>query len=117
MPGMLLHVGALVQCFHAAPATTTPTQTRVLVSGQPVATAANLFTVTGCPFTIPGTPPKPQPCVRIQWSMLATKVLAGGQPVVLQPGPGTGAGICFSVEQIPQGPPTVSQMQLRASGM
>jgi hypothetical protein len=117
MPGLLLHVGALVQCFHAAPVTTPPTQTRLLVSGQPVATAANLFTVAGCPFTLPTVPPKPQPCVRVQWNMLSTKVLAGGQPVVLGPGPGPGAGICLSVEQIPQGVPNISQIQLRVSGI
>ena len=36
MPGFLLHVNALVQCTHAAPATIIPSQPRVLVSGQPV---------------------------------------------------------------------------------
>lgn len=119
MPGLLLHVGALTQCFHAAPATTAPTQLRVLVSGQPVVTAANLYTVAGCPFTVPVPPPpavKPQPCVRIQWTMMATRVLAGGQPVILGPAPGVGAGVCQSIEQIPQGPPTISAMQLRVSG-
>lgn len=60
MPGVLLHVGAVVQCTHQAPAATAPTQPRVLVSGQPVATTVNLYTVAGCPFTLPG--PKPSPC-------------------------------------------------------
>jgi hypothetical protein len=100
-----------------APATTTPVQPRVLLMGQPAATVANLFTVTGCPFTVPG--PKPQPCVTVKWLMPAARVLIGGQPALLQtpPGPGSGAGMCFSVEQIPQGPPTVSAVQTRVLGM
>lgn len=117
MPGLLLHVGATIQCFHAAPASTAPTQTKVLVGGQPVATSANAITVAGCPFQVP-TPggPKPQPCVRIQWGSVATKVLVGGTPALLGPAPGVVPGTCFSAEQIPQGAPTLSQVQTKASG-
>src|SRR4051812_5906922 len=111
MPGLMLHVGATKACVHQAPATTAPTQTRVLVSGQPVAVSSNQITVAGCPFTVPG--PKPQPCVLVRWNMLSARVQVNGQPVMLQPAPGTGPGICFSPEQIPQGPPTVSQLQTR----
>lgn len=115
MPGFLLHVNAVMQCAHMAPATTAPTQPRVLVNGQPVATVANIITVAGCPFTIPG--PKPQPCVLIKWLMPATRVLVNGQPALLQPTPsGAGAGICQSVEQIPQGPPIISMVQTRVIG-
>ncbi len=114
MPGFLLHTAASIACTHMAPASTPPVQPRVLVSGQPVAVSGNQILVTGCPFQVP-TPggPKPQPCVRVQWSMLSTRVLLSGQPALLQPAPGTGPGLCLSVEQIPQGPPTVTAMQAR----
>jgi hypothetical protein len=116
MPGFLLHVNAVMQCTHFAPVTTVPTQPRVLVSGQPVATSLNLFTVAGCLFTIPG--PKPQPCVTVRWLMLSTRVLVNGQPVLLQPAPsGPGSGVCQSIEQIPQGPPVVGMVQTRVIGM
>ncbi len=116
MPGFLLHVGAMVKCIHQAPAVTTPTQTQVLVSGQPVATSANLFPVTGCPFVVVL---KPQPCVQVKWIQIATKVLINGAPALLQtpPGPGPGAGICLSPEQAPQGIPMISQMQIQVLGM
>jgi hypothetical protein len=118
MPGYLFHVGATAQCTHAATATTTPKQTRVLVGGQPVATASNQTTVAGCPFQVPvGAGTKPQPCVKIQWTMTATRVQVNGEPPVLQPGPGSGVGACQSAEQIPQGPPTISQLQQRVSGI
>lgn len=117
MPGFLLHVNVGMQCFHAAPVNTAPTQPRVLVSGQPVATASNQLLVTGCPFTLPTTPPKPQPCVRVQWTMMSTRFLVNGQPVLLQVAPGPGAGVCQSAEQIPQGLPVVSVMQSRVIGI
>ena len=41
MPGFLMHVNAVMSCFHqAGQATIPPTQPRVLVNGQPVATVA-----------------------------------------------------------------------------
>jgi hypothetical protein len=115
MPGLFMHVIAVTQCPHQAPGTTSPTQSRVLVSSQPVATGTNLYLVTGCPFTVPG--PKPQPCVTIRWQSLATRILVMGQPALLQAAPGVGLGICQSAEQIPQGPPSVSGIQMRVRGI
>jgi len=117
MPGYLLHVGAVVTCTHSAPSATTPGGARVFTNGQPVATVANLWSVTGCPFQIP-TPggPVPSPCIRVQWATPATRILVGGSPALLQPGLGSGAGLCLSALQAPQGPPMVNQMQLRAAG-
>ena len=117
MPGLMLHVGAVMSCTHQAPASTAPTQPRVLLGTQPVALSSNIILVAGCPFQVP-TPagvPKPQPCVKVQWAMLSTRVLVTGQPVLLQapPGSGAGAGMCQSIEQIPQGPPTEKTMQTR----
>ena len=114
MPGLLLHVNAGCQCFHAAPATITPAQARVLVSGQPVATMPSQIAVAGCPFQVPvpaGT--KPQPCLTIKWSMPSARLLVGGTPAMLLPAPGPGPGICLSAEQIPQGAPVLSAVQPR----
>lgn len=111
MPGFLLHVGATIICPHAGQVTTISTNTRVLVSGQPVATFADTFVIAGCVFTVPG--PKPQPCVKVQWITPATRVMVNGQPALLQ----TSTGICQSVEQIPQGPPTPVAVQALVGGM
>ena len=117
MPGFLLHVNAVMQCFHAAKATIAPSQPRVLVSGQPIATMASVIAVAGCPFQIPfGVGTKPQPCVLVKWAMPSTRFLVAGQPAALDPAPGPGPGICQSVEQIPQGPPVVSTFQIRVMG-
>ena len=111
MPGLLMHANAVCQCTHAAPATIVPTQARALVSGQPVATMTSQIMVAGCPFTLPL--PKPQPCITIKWLMPSVRVLVLGQPAMLVPAPGPGPGLCQSAEQIPQGPPIVSAVQLR----
>lgn len=117
MPGFLLHVNAAMTCTHGAPTTIVPTQTRVLVSGNPVATMTGLITVAGCPFQIPvGAGTKPQPCVTVKWTMPAARVLVMGQPAALSTGPGPNPGLCQSPEQIPQGPPIVGAVQPRVIG-
>lgn len=110
MSGFLFHVGAGAICPHGGQVTTISSNTRVLAGGQPVATLADQFVVAGCAFTVP--PSKPQPCVRVQWLVPATRVLVNGQPAILQ----TSTGLCLSAEQIPQGPPTVVATQARAMG-
>jgi hypothetical protein len=111
MPGPLAHVGAVAICPHGGQVTTISSNTRVLVSGQPVATLGDTYTVLGCVFTVP--PAKPQPCVRVQWLVPSARILVNGQPAILQ----TSSGLCFSAEQIPQGPPTIITTQPRVSGM
>ena len=116
MPGLMLHVGAQLACAHQITAVIAPDQVKVFVSAQPVATLLNKFAIGPCPFQVPvpgGT--KPQPCVKVVWGNLSSKVLVMGQPVLLQapPGAGPGGAVCQSVEQIPQGPPTVRTMQTR----
>jgi hypothetical protein len=109
-----MHVNVGIQCPHGGLGVVAPSQPRVLVSGQPVATMASVITVAGCVFTVPG--PKPQPCVLIKWLMPAARVMVGGQPAAVLPAPGAGPGLCQSAEQIPQGPPIVSAIQTRVIG-
>ncbi|MEM8674582.1 MAG: hypothetical protein AAGF83_12010 [Cyanobacteria bacterium P01_G01_bin.67] len=110
MPGLLFHVNASGTCPHQGQITTISTNTRVLVGGQSVATLADSFTISGCPFTVPTS--KPQPCVTVKWLVPATRVFIAGQPAILQ----TSTGVCQSAEQIPQGPPTITVTQTRVSG-
>jgi hypothetical protein len=81
MPGFMLHVGATVLCAHGGQAQPTSPNPRVMVGGQPVVTQAAPYTITGCPFTVGVSP---VPCVTAQWVLGATRVLAGGVPVLLQ---------------------------------
>jgi hypothetical protein len=107
MPGPVVHVGASIICTHAAPSNVITSNSRVLVSGQPVATLADQYLISGCAFTVPTG--KPQPCLRIQWLTPAARVFVNSQPVILQ----TSTGLCLSAEQIPQGAPIVVATQPR----
>lgn len=86
MPGPILHLGATVLCSHGGQATPSAPMPRVTVSGQPVTTVAAPYLIAGCPFP----PVSGGPCVTAQWIVGATRVLAGGVPVVIQ----TGTAIC-----------------------
>lgn len=110
MPDLLFHVGATAICPHSGQVTVISTNSRVLVSGQPVATMGDTFVVAGCPFIVVL---KPQPCVKVQWIVPAKRVFINGQAAILQ----TSTGICQSPEQIPQGPPTIVATQTRVRGI
>lgn len=108
MSSPLFHVGAQAMCPHGGSVTTVSGNTRVLAGGQPVATTADQFMVAGCAFTVP--PSKPQPCVKVQWLVPATRVMVNGSPAILS----TSSGLCQSAEQIPGGPPSVVNTQMKA---
>lgn len=110
MPGTLYHVSASAICPHGGQITAITSNTRVRVSGQPVALVSDTYLVAGCVFTLPNG--KPQPCVKAVWLQPALRVKVNGQPVLLQ----TSSGLCQSAEQIPQGPPTIVVTQPRVLG-
>jgi hypothetical protein len=110
MPRYLLHVGATANCPHGGQITVQPGNSRVLVGGRPVATASDEYPVTVCTFTVGN---KSQPCVKVQWQVPATRVMVGGQPVILQ----TSMGMCVSAEQATQGAPQINTTQTRVTGL
>lgn len=110
MPGFIVQIGATINCTHGASATVVPSQPRVKVGGQFVAVLPDTTTVAGCPFQVPiGTGTKPQPCVKIQWTVPATRVKANQQFVLVQ----SSSGLCQSAEQIPQGSPIIASTQVQ----
>ena len=93
MPGALLHVGAVVMCPHAGQAADIPSQQRVLVSGMPVATAADNYVIVGCPVFLG---PVYHPCVTIRWITPSTRVFLGGAPALTQ----SSMVRCLAVDQL-----------------
>lgn len=82
MPGFLLHMGATVLCSHAGQAQPMTTNPRVSVSNQPIVTQSDMYTIAGCILQPP--PIANGPCVTAQWVSAATRIRAGGVPVLLQ---------------------------------
>ena len=112
MPGPLLTTAATVMCPHGGSARLIPSYLRVR-SGAPVTPLNTTTTITGCPFQVPAGPAmKPQPCVRVQWTIGTLRVRVGGKPSLAR----TSVGICFSAEGIPQGPPVIVNTQMRVRG-
>jgi uncharacterized Zn-binding protein involved in type VI secretion len=108
VPGTLFHVGAAAICPHGGPVSTISQNTRVLVSGLPVATVADNYLIAGCVFS---TAAGPHPCVTVRWLVPSLRVRVNGQPAILQ----TSTGLCQAPDQLPQGPPTVITTQPRVS--
>ncbi|MBD2080947.1 hypothetical protein [Leptolyngbya sp. FACHB-17] len=111
MGSNVFHVSAIATCPHQSGLISTIVSSpRVKVSSQPVATLKDQYLVAGCVFTVG---PKPQPCVKVQWLVPATRVKVNGSPVILQ----NSVGLCKSVEEIPQGPPNIKVTQQRVKGV
>lgn len=102
MPGYLLHLGATVLCAHGGQATPVVTDPRVKVGGQPIAKQTSTYAIAGCAF--PPPPVANGPCVTAQFIMGATRVKAGGIPVLLQDGQAictpTGTPLMITVTQV-----------------
>lgn len=84
MSAFLLHENAEVLCPHTEPdrgqASPTLINQRVKVSGQKIVTQPGPYTIIGC--KLPPAPPPPGPCVTALWTSAATRVRAGGMPVL-----------------------------------
>jgi hypothetical protein len=105
MPGFLLHVGATVLCAHGGQAQPTVPFPRVTVGGQPIVTQSAPYVIAGCPQA---SIPAPF-CTTAQWVLGATRILAGGVPVLLQ----DSQAVC-----VPTGTPlNVVMTQFRVKGM
>jgi hypothetical protein len=94
-------------CPHGGQIQAVSSNTRVMLSNQAATTVSDTFTVSGCPFTLPnGTP---QPCLTVQWTVPATRVMVSNQPVILQ----SSTGLCIAAA--PQGAPNVVSTQTKVT--
>lgn len=109
MPGNLLHANATVMCPHGGQVAILPSQTRVLVGGQPVWTVADFSTITGCPFVVANVP---HPCVTVRWVTPSTRQRVNGSAVITQ----ASTGLCLAADQAPQGSPVITVIQQRVAG-
>lgn len=79
MPGFILTQSATVFCQHAGMAQPTSFDARVQLGGSPVVTQASMYQISGCALSSSGNP-----CVTASFVTSATRVTAGGVPVLLQ---------------------------------
>ena len=107
MSGYSLNTQSQLMCPHGGQVQIISSNTSTKSQQAPNATMSDTFLVTGCPFTLPG--PKPSPCIEVRWLVPDTRVKINGNLTLSQ----TSTGMCFSAEQIPQGPVIIMNTQLR----
>ena len=66
--------------------------------------------ISGCMYQTPATPPVPQPCLQVKWSLAALRVKICGQPALVD----TSIGLCMG--NVPA-PPQVRITQLHVRGI
>jgi hypothetical protein len=109
MAGKALTDLSTLQCPHGATIKAVPSS-RVKAAGGTLLTAADGFSVIGCPFQLPTTPPTPSPCVQVVW--LVPDIFCRAGPPTLSEG---SVGLCFAATGLPQGPVVVASTQQKAS--
>jgi Domain of unknown function (DUF4280) len=110
MSGNSITTTATLQCPHGGTVQIISANTRVKADGAFMATATDTFTVSGCPFQLPTTPPTPSPCITVKWIVTDTRVKANNAQTLSK----SSSGICQSAAQLPQGPPMIVNTQTKA---
>ncbi|HWV58955.1 MAG TPA: hypothetical protein VNZ57_15990 [Longimicrobiales bacterium] len=105
--GHSLTVDSALSCPHGGTVRVSTSNTSVRAGGSFAATASDAWTITGCPFQIPATPPIPSPCVQVIWVVPNMRVRIAGSPALSR----DSVGICLSGTGIPQGTVVVSNTQ------
>jgi len=105
----LLDAPTQVICPHGGQGIATPSNSRVLLGGNPALVVSDQVTIAGCPFNISGSP---SPCVSVLWQAPATRVTIGGTPALLS----TSVSLCTNAAGAPQGPGTLSGFQTKVQG-
>lgn len=80
MANYMLDSTSTLMCLHGGQAQPLGTNPRVKLSGQPIVTQSNSYTVAGC--SMPSPTAGNGPCVSAQWTSAATRVKAAGVPVL-----------------------------------
>jgi hypothetical protein len=109
----LLNVSSSLQCPHGGSVSIVSANSRVKADGAFAALSTDTFTISGCPFQIPATPPIPSPCMTVQWIVTNMRTKTNGTPNLNK----SSAGLCLSAAQVPQGPVTIVNTQSKASGL
>ncbi|HEX4274625.1 MAG TPA: hypothetical protein VHZ74_04690 [Bryobacteraceae bacterium] len=111
MAGGALTTLSTLQCPHGGSVIIASSNTKVQAGGGFAATMNDVFSVAGCPFMIPATPPIPSPCLTVQWLVGDLRILINNQPGLSQ----SSVGLCLNAQQIPQGPVVIAATQPQVS--
>ena len=109
MAAYLLTVTSTMTCPHGGTVTASTSNTRVKANRDFVLRKTDTFTIGGCPY-VRGT--VPNPCVRVQWDVHATRHTTTGDPSLLS----DSVGLCLDGSGATQGTVVIASTQTRAKG-
>jgi hypothetical protein len=107
MPAQLT-ADSVLTCPHGGTVLVSPAQARV-GAPAPLLTAADSFSIAGCPYTLPG--PTPSPCTTVVWVSVDPRISLGAVPALNE----TCTGLCIGPSG-PQGTVVVQATQSRVGG-
>jgi len=111
MADQLITTASTLQCPHGGSVTIAGSNTRVKATAA-VALVSDTFTVAGCPFQIPATPPIPSPCVKVVWVKPDVRTKVNSTATLSH----ASVGLCLAATGAPQGPVSKVTSQLKAKG-
>lgn len=109
MAGATVTTASTLMCPHGGTVSIVSSNTKVSVNGSYAALATDTFTISGCPFQLPTTPPTPSPCITVQWLVTDTQTGVNGTPTLSE----SSSGLCLSAMQAPQGPVSITAAQAK----
>jgi len=109
MSGKTVTTASTLMCPHGGSVQIVSSNARVSVNGTYMALATDTFTITGCPFQLPMTPPVPSPCVIVQWLVPDAQTTVNGTPTISE----SSSGLCLAATQVPQGPVSITAGQTK----
>ena len=109
MSGNSLNTASSLQCPHGGVVQIASGNTTTKAGGAPMVTAGDSYTISGCPFQLPG--PTPSPCIEVQWLVPDTRVKVQGNAGLSA----SSSGICLNAAKTPQGPVSILNTQTKVS--
>jgi len=110
MSGNTLTTASTLTCPHGGTVSIVSSNTKVTVNGSPAALQSDTFTISGCSYQIPATPPIPSPCVTVQWVMSDMQTTVNSTATLSQ----GSSGLCLAATQAPQGSVSITAGQSKA---
>ena len=108
----LLTTSSVLMCPHGGTVSAASSNTKAK-AGDFIVRPSDTFTIAGCPFTLPGAPPIPHPCMTVQWIKSTLRCKAAGDFALAQ----DSIGMCLAADQAPQGTVLIQSTQMRTSGV
>lgn len=109
--GKLLNPSSTMMCPHGGTVSATSSNTRAKVDGAPILRGSDTFTISGCPFTLPG--PTAHPCTTVKWVKTCMSTSAVGDFALAE----DSVGMCHAADQAPQGNVMVQATQYKGDAL